>query len=150
MIRQFERLTEEDRQLLYKAPVLLSVLASCSFNEFNKTKKADAIKLAHLKTFTPAPSLLPYYRKVEKDFKEQFEWAVRNYFPFDKNKRDEIKREMNKINFIISKLDNEYALELRLSLSKFSKHVKKARHSILQDFYFPAMNSRCYAQLLKI
>ena len=49
MIKQFEKLTTEERDLLYKAPVLVSVLASCSFNEVNKSQKADAIKLAHLK-----------------------------------------------------------------------------------------------------
>ena len=137
MIEQFERLTEEERRLLYKAPVLLSVLASCSFNELNKAQKADAIKLAHLKTFTAMPLLLPYYAEVEKGFKEQFENAVKKYFPFDENKRDEIKKELNKINFIISKLDKDYAIALHASLDKFAKHVKKARHSIFQDFIFP-------------
>ena len=36
MIKQFEKLTNEERNLLYKAPVLVSVLASCSFNRRNK------------------------------------------------------------------------------------------------------------------
>ena len=137
MIEQFESLTEEERRLLYRAPVLLSVLASCSFNELNKAQKADAIKLAHLKTFTAMPILLPYYAEVDKGFKEQFENAVKKYFPFDKNKRDEIKREMNKINLIISKLDKAHAAALHASLEKFVIHVKKARHSIFQDFIFP-------------
>ena len=70
MIKQFEKLTTEERELLYKAPVLVSVLASCSFNEVNKSQKADAIKLAHLKTFTANPLLLPYYAEVEKTFKD--------------------------------------------------------------------------------
>ena len=66
MIKQFEKLTAEERSLLYKAPVLVSVLASCSFNEVNKSQEADAVKLAHLKTFTASPLLLSYYREVEK------------------------------------------------------------------------------------
>ena len=125
MKEQFETLTEEERRLLYKAPVLVSVLASCSFNEVNKAQKADAIKLAHLKTFTAAPLLLPYYAEVEKGLKEQFEYAVKKYFPFDENKRNEIKKELHKINFVISKLDKEYAFALHASLDKFAKHVKK-------------------------
>ncbi len=137
MIGQFEGLTEEERQLLYKAPVLVSMLASCSFNEVNKAQKADAIKLAHLKAFTAAPLLLSYYAEVEKGFKEKFEYAVEKYFPFDKNKQDEIKKEMHKINSVITKLDKDYAIALHASLDKFAKHVKKARHSIFQDFMFP-------------
>lgn len=137
MIKQFERLTEEERQLLYEAPVLLSVLASCTINKVNKGQKADAIKLAHLKTFTAAPLLLSYYAEVEKGFKEQFEYAVEKYFPFDETKLNEIKKELHKINFVISKLDKEYAVVLHASLDKFAKHLKKARHSIFEGFIFP-------------
>ena len=46
MIKQFEKLTNEERELLYKAPVLVSILASCSFNQVDKYQKADAVKLA--------------------------------------------------------------------------------------------------------
>ena len=57
MTKPFEILRIEEWELLYRAPVLVSVLASCSFNEVNKVQKADAIKLSHLKTFTADPSL---------------------------------------------------------------------------------------------
>ena len=137
MIKQFEKLTEEERQLLYKAPVLLSVLTSCTNSKLDKVQKADAIKLAHLKTFTALPLLLPYYAEVEKGFKERFECAEKKYFPFNDNKRNEIKKQLHRINFIISKLDKDYAFTLHTGLDKFAKHVKKARHSIFQDFIFP-------------
>ena len=137
MIKQFEKLTNEERELLYKAPVYVAVLASCSFNEVNKVRKADAIKLAHLKTFTAANLLLPYYTEVEKTFEEQFEWAVKKYYPFDDVKRYELKKEIEAVNLVIAKLDREYAFMLHGSLVKFEKHVKKADHSVFQDFIFP-------------
>ena len=137
MIKQFEKLTTEERSLLYKAPVLVSVLVSCSFNEVNKYQEADAIKLAHLKTFTAIPLLLPYYKEVEKTFKGQFETAIKKYFPFDEVKRNELKGEIDKVNLVIGKLDKEYAHVLHKSLDEYAKHVKKAAHSIFQDFIFP-------------
>ena len=137
MIKQFEKLTTDERSLLYKAPVLVSVLVSCSFNEVNKNQEADAIKLAHLKSFTAIPLLLPYYGEVEKTFKEQFETAIKKYFPFDEAKRNELKGEIDKVNLVIGKLDNEYALALHKSLEGYANHVKKAAHSIFQDFIFP-------------
>lgn len=137
MIKQFEKLTTEERELLFKAPVLVSVLASCSFNEVNKVQKADAIKLAHLKTFTAIPLLLPYYAEVEKDFKKEFEAAIKKYFPFDEVKRSELKKEMDKITLVINKLDKEYAEAFGRSFERYAKHVKKAAHSIFQDFIFP-------------
>jgi len=137
MIKQFEKLTTEERRLLYKAPVLVSVLASCTFNEVNKYQEADAIKLAHLKTFTADPLLLPYYTEVEKTFKEQFDATKIKYFPFDEAKRNDLKREIDKVNVVIGKLDKEYAHALHTSLEGYAMHVKRAAHSVFEDFIFP-------------
>lgn len=139
MIKEFEKLTNEERDLLYKAPVLVSVLVSSSFNEIeiNKSQKADAIKLAHLKTFTAMPLLIPYYTEVEKCFKAVFEEAIKKYFPFDEDKRNELKKEVESTNLIIMKLDKEYSEALVKSFEKYAKHVKAATHSVFQDFIFP-------------
>lgn len=139
MIKQLEKLSKEDRKILFNGPVLVSVLASSSFNEIkiNKSQKADAIKLAHLKTFTALPLLRSYYAEVEKDFKETFEEAIQKYFPFDEVKRNELKKEMDKTSLVINKLDKEYAEALGKSFDRYAKHVKKAAHSIFQDFIFP-------------
>jgi len=80
MIKEFEKLNKEEASLIFKAPALVSVLVSCSYNEINKAQKGDAIKLAHLKTFTANPALLAYYNEVDKTFKEEFEQAAKKYF----------------------------------------------------------------------
>lgn len=139
MIKQLEKLSKEDLLLLYKAPVLVSVYACSSFNEIkiNKSQKADAIKMAHFKTFTATPLLRSYYAEVEKDFKETFEEAIQKYFPFDETKRNELKKEMDKTSLVINKLDKEYGEALGKSLEQYGKHVKKTAHSIFKDFIFP-------------
>lgn len=136
MIRQFEKLTTREYELLLNAPVLLSILASCPLNEINKSQKADAIKLAHLKTFTATPLLIPYYTEVDKDFKEKFEATAIRYFPFDEVSRNALKMEIESVNFIIDKLNTEYAYILQKSLQEYARHIKRAAHSIFQDFIF--------------
>jgi len=143
MIKEFEKLTTEECKLLYKAPVLVSVLVSCAYNEVNVTMKNDAIKLAHLRTFTAAPLLLPYYQEVEKIFKEEFEKAVKMYFPFDGANRTKIVNEINKVNRVIAKLDANYATTLNKSLDSYARHVKRSVYSVFQDFIFPF----CYSRL---
>ena len=137
MIKQFETLAQEERDLLLKAPVLVSVLAACSYNRVNQSQKADAVKLAHFKTFTAAPVLLPYYIEVEKTFLEQFDSTVNKYFPFDEERRSALKKEIGRVNTVIAKLDSGYAAILHKSLEKYAKHVQKAAHSIFEDFIFP-------------
>jgi hypothetical protein len=138
MLPEFKKLTEEDRQLLYKAPALVSVLASCTFNEVNETQKRDAIKLSHLKTFTADPLLIPYYKEVENGFRERFEAIARKYFPFDDQKRAELREEVDKVSEVIAKLDNRFfARILYKSLQRYADHVKRSTHSVFQDFIFP-------------
>jgi len=137
MIRQFENLTNEETERLLKAPVLLSLLAACSFNSINKTQKADAIKLAHIKTFSSTPLLIPYYNKVNENFKKDFEEAQEKYFPFDPPKQNLLKKELDSVNNIIAKLDKDYGKALHESLDGYARHVKKAAHTVFQDFVFP-------------
>ncbi len=137
MIQQFQKLTSEEQQLLYKAPALVSALVCCSSTEVNKAQKTDAIKLAHLKTFT-APSILhPYYIEVENTFKEQLEAILTEHAPFDAAKQAELKNEINKVHLIMQKLDSYYREVLYKSLQAYAQHVKKAAHSVFQDFMFP-------------
>ncbi len=137
MINQFKNLSEEEKALLLKAPVLVSVLASSSFGELNQTQKKDAIKLAHLKTFTADPLLLPYYHEVEKGFTSEFEEAVIKYFPFDDSKRYALKKEIDRVQQILAKLDPAYAKKLNKSLHGYADHVKRSTHSVFQDFLIP-------------
>jgi hypothetical protein len=137
MIPQFENLTTHEKKLLIKAPVLLSVLASCSERGINQKQKADAIKLAHIKTFTAIPDLQPYFREVERNFTAYFEEAAAKYYPFDEEHRQLLKMEVKKIQEIITRLNPAYATALHKSLERYVIHVKRATYSIFRDFIFP-------------
>ena len=137
MIKQFVNLQDKEKELLFKAPALISVYESSSLNEINSTRKADAIKLAHLRTFAATPLLIPFYMEVEKNFKMHFEEIAKQYAPLDEEKRNELKKEIESIEPVLDKLDKEYARTLRLSFEKFARHVQHADRSILEYFIFP-------------
>ena len=137
MIKQFVNLQDKEKELLFKAPALISVYESSSLNEINSTRKSDAIKLAHLRTFAATPLLIPFYIEVEKDFKRHFEEIAKQYAPLDKEKREELKKQIERVEVVLDKLDKEYARTLRSSLNKFANHVKHADRSVLEYFIFP-------------
>ena len=137
MIAQLDKLNPKEQELLIKAPVLLSVLASCSEHVINKAQKSDAIKLAHIKTFTAVPELQPYFKEAEKNFKENFEQIAEQYYPFDEVHRNLLKLEIQNIQKIIAKLNPSYGKALSKSLERYTIHVKRATYSIFQDFIFP-------------
>jgi len=137
MMAQLEKLSPQEYELLIKAPALFSVLASCSDHGINKAQKSDAIKLAHIKTFTAVPELQPYFKEAEINFKEHFEQVAALYYPFDESQRDLLKLEIKKVQQIISKLNPSYGSALTKSLERYAIHVKRATYSIFQDFIFP-------------
>ena len=137
MIKQFQNLTKDEVDVLMKAPVLMSVLAACSTDGVNHAQKADAIRLSHLKTYTANSLLLPFYGEVEKNFEEQFESAVKEYTPFDKEKLLRLKAQIEKVKQIAKKLDPEYGNILLRSFEKYERHVRRAGHSVVEDFIFP-------------
>jgi hypothetical protein len=137
MIRQFANLQDNEKELLLKAPALISVYESSSLNKINSTRKADAIKLAHLRTFAAFPILLPFYIEVEKDFKMQFETIAKQYTPLNQAARDELKKQIESVDPVLAKLEKEYSQTLRLSFNKFARHVQHADRSVLEYFVFP-------------
>lgn len=137
MIKQIEKLTEQEKEFLFKAPILLSVLAASGDHEINKKQKADAVKFIHLKTFTASPLLIPYYKEVEKKFNKYFNEAVKKYAPFDDVKRQALKAEINIIDTIIQKLEKNFARALHKSLTNYADHVRRSGESIIEGFIFP-------------
>jgi hypothetical protein len=142
MIKEFEILTTEERALLLKAPVIVSVLALSSFKEISKAQKDEAVKLAHMKTFTELGLLVPYYAEVDKHFKKDLDDYIERFSPFNAENCTVIKEQMNRVNMILDKLDPLYAGLMRKSLAGYARHINNAAHSVFQDLIFPIAFSK--------
>jgi len=142
MIKEFEILTAGEKAILLKAPAIVSVLAFTSFKEISKTQKDEAVKLAHMKTFTEVNLLVPYYEEVDRHFKKNLEEYIERYFPFNTANCNAIKEEMNKVDIIINKLDKLYGALLRKSLAGYARHINNTAHSVFQDLIFPVAFSK--------
>ncbi|HXC03900.1 MAG TPA: hypothetical protein VNZ86_04060 [Bacteroidia bacterium] len=137
LIASFSKISSEEQELLYKAPVLLSLLASISDNHLNPDQKAEAVKLSHLKTFTARPELINYYKTVEKRFAVNFELLEKQFYPFDPVQCIALKKEINRLYLLLRKMDNRISILLLHSLNGYAAHVKKSGVGILDDFIFP-------------
>ena len=142
MIKEFEILTAEEKMLLLKASVIVTVLELSSFKEISKAQKDEAIKLAHMKTFTELNLLVPYYEAVDRNFKKDLEDYLERFFPFYTANCMAIKKEMNEVDRIIGKLDKLYGGMLRKSLAGYARHMHNTAHSVFQDLIFPVAFSK--------
>ncbi|MDN3668210.1 hypothetical protein QWY93_02555 [Echinicola jeungdonensis] len=137
MQKEFEKLSQQDRELLLKAPVLVSLLAASTDGAFDEEEKADAIELAHFRTFTAIPELQPFYREVEKIIKSQWEQLTQQYSPLDEMNHQALGQEVEEVNKVILKLDEDYARWLTKSLKSYAKHVSEIHRNFFEFFVFP-------------
>ena len=138
MIEQIKNLTMEERDILFKAPILVSVLTASWDHEISSHEKKEIIELEHIKTFSANPLLISYYKEVEKDLKKHYDETIKKYSPFDNTKREELKKEINKLNTVIAKLDVNFAKALHKSLATYAENVRNAfKSNLLLNFIFP-------------
>lgn len=137
MEKQLEKLSHEDKALLLRAPALVSLLAACSDGGIDRREKADAIELSHLRTFTSPPILHPYYKEVEKIFEEELEKMIQQYCPMGELQEQALKEEVEKVYEVLDQLDQNFRLELWISLDSYARHVGSVHQHFLEFFVFP-------------
>jgi len=134
MKKGFIRLSKNEIGLLLKAPAIVSFLAAIGTGEISQWRKAEEIKLAHLRTFKVRPLLVPYYKEAERVFERNFELIAKRCIPFDELSRGRVQREVDALNDVIEKLDKELAYDLRTSLVDYTAHVKKTYKGLVVNF----------------
>jgi hypothetical protein len=133
----FKDLSQPEREQLLKFPIYLSLLAASKDCRLDGREMHTAIKLTHIKTFSCDPVLADYYAEVDKNF-ETTATEISGQFPVDKEARElAIKRELNKLELILRKLDNRYAAIMHESLRSYKDHVSRAHRNVLEYFIFP-------------
>lgn len=134
MENQLKKLTNNERELLLKAPVLISILAASTDEKIDRKEQKEAIELSHLRTFTSSPILQPFYKEVEVVFKKNLEELLHKYEPFNVTRQNLIKSELKIIYNLLSKLDDKFEKELKESLESYRKHIANV-HIKFTDFF---------------
>ncbi|HEY4150321.1 MAG TPA: hypothetical protein VGM41_15385 [Chitinophagaceae bacterium] len=133
----FKDLNEQERAQLLKFPAYVSLLAASADSGLDKQEKNAVIKLTHIKTFSCDPVLTDFYSEVDKHFETTIA-ELNNQFPHNRQERDTaIKKELNKLEVILRKLDKTYATIMHNSLKNYKDHVSKAHRNVLEYFIFP-------------
>lgn len=138
MSLEIDKLNEEERAVILRAPAIVAILAAVSDDGIvSEDEKAEAVKLSQLRTYTSPEILHNYYKEVEKVFEDNFNLVMSNLPESWEEKEAYLKSRIDTVNDIIKKLDQVYAKELINSLRSFSKHVFKSNSTFLENFVLP-------------
>ncbi len=146
----YKDLSPEEKSPLLDAPAIVSVLSAISNDGIiDANEKADAIKLAHLRTFTAADILKEFYTEVDKNFESSLNRIIDN-LPADEQKREKhLSSQLSKCTPVLSKLDREFSLTYIDSLKSFAKHVFHSNAHFLEYFILPVFMNEIEKEVFK-
>ena len=126
MISGFENLSQEECNIMFRVPALVTVLIAGADNDIDSSEINEAIALTQLKKVTAREILKEYYEKVTENFDKQlFDIVIQ--FPENSQVRQHfIVEELVKLNTILPKLEFKYAIQFYSSLKDFAKKIAEA------------------------
>lgn len=141
--KTFSNIDASEMKKLVDIPVWLSLYAAYSADGIiSESERAEAIKLAHLRTFTAPKSLQKYYESVDNHFEDRFNSLNGRLPSNDHDRKIYLDAQIKSSYKIIEKLDPDTMESLEESLKSFYEHVFKADTSFFQFFALPVISNR--------
>lgn len=131
MIKELEKLREDESQVLYDAPVFVAILIAGADGNIDKSERKEAIGIARSKQSRAREQLVDYYKVVSDRFESRFNELI-DSLPKDTEERNKaIVTELRKLNFILPKTDKNFAVKLYSSLKDLAKKIAEASGGVL-------------------
>jgi len=126
MIPEFNRLSTEETDLMFKAPFLIIILIAGADDKIDKHEMKQAIAISKLKLKRARRELVEYYNIVGQDFEDKLKIFIHD-LPKDTGERnEEISKELVKLNDIFPKLDKKFAVNFYESMKDIAKKIAES------------------------
>lgn len=120
MIKEFDKLTDSETELMLKAPVLVCILIAGADGTIDKKEIKEAIAQTQRKT---KASLSNYLKEVSQDFEDKIKILIQSY-PYESTQRNPILiDELGQLNGIWKKLDNGFASQVYQMLIELAQKI---------------------------
>jgi len=131
MIKEFQNLSDEDVNILYNAPVWVTILIAGADNEISENEIEAAISITNLKKNRARQALLDYYREVGKSFESNLKGHL-TLLPSDKAEQAEILvGNLSQLNQVLPKLESSFAVQYYESLKDLARKIAEASGGVL-------------------
>jgi hypothetical protein len=120
MIKEFDKLTDSETELMLKAPVLVCILIAGADGTIDKKEIKEAIAQTQRKT---KASLSNYLKEVSQDFEDKIKILIQSY-PYESTQRNPILiDELGQLNGIWKKLDKGFASQVYQMLIELAQKI---------------------------
>jgi len=129
MLAEFKDLSNDETELMIKAPLLVSILIAGADGEVDRSEIRGALSTLVRKAKSNA-SLRSYLENVSEDFEDKLKALIQGY-PFNAEERTEmITNELSGLNDIFKKIDGKLSGEIYKSLKALALNIAKSSGGI--------------------
>lgn len=132
-IPEFNNLSEQEIESLVNAPAYVTILIASADDNIDKKEKNWAKKLVSYRSFTSEEMLLAYYEEVNKSFEMALD-SLEELYNESEDGLTAISMELEKLNPILAKLDNNMTSTLLSSWRSLAHKVAEASGGFLGMF----------------
>ena len=120
MIREFEKLTDDEIDLMLKAPVLVCVLIAGADGNIDKKEIKEAITQTQKKT---SATLGGYLKEVSQDFEDKLKVLIQSYPHAPAERGEAIMNELGQLGSVFAKIDRDFAAKIYEMLKQLAAKI---------------------------
>ena len=131
MITEFKRLTDQETELLMKAPILVCILIAGADGTIDRKEIQEAIRYAEKKHKRTTTAVAQVFKDLATDFEDKFKIILQAY-PYESTQRSPLLvEELSGLNALWSKVDEAFAKEFYTTLKEIAAHIASSSGGIL-------------------
>ena len=127
-------LSEEEKALVLRAPVLVTVLIAGADEHIDEKEQRKAIAMSAYRKATASTRLRSYYEALSADFEANLIQTIADMPDTAAARSPLLVEELTKLNAIFAKLNPRFAKDLYDDLRSFAKRVASASGGVLGYF----------------
>ncbi len=147
MIPQLSDLTEEEINLVYKAPILTSILISGADGVIDNREINAAINYTKKNAKKTRALLYDFYIEIAENVEERIAGVLQVYPDNYEERNKQIVEELTGLNSIFPKLNKAFAVVYFVSLKTIARKIARSSGGFLRIFGTISKEERAYLEL---
>ena len=132
MLREFNTLTEAERQLMYDAIPLITILVGAADNNLDEVELTEAQRLADIRSYNNRGRLNAFYEQIDDGLTQRIQQLYNGMQNGVEERERYIVKELSKLNGILAKLREPYGYLYYHNFRTFAEHIAKAHGGFLR------------------
>lgn len=131
MINLFEKLGEEEINILYRTPLLVAILVAGADDNIDKREIKEAVNLSRIKQTKSRILLKDFFQKAAENFEQKLNEEIASLPSHAQKRKSVIIAELEKLNMILPGYDRKFAIQFYESMKDIANKIATASGGIL-------------------